>query len=230
MILTTISVSLLVLATCIQVQKKLKGIYGKTSELLQRHHANEWTRINAKRKAVCEGSDALERLRQAVGALGREHVENITDPDAWHGAQTVLPVVLQRDIPLLPRADHHQVRISLFGVSQFGAPLVRKKHGRHRGTPDIHPDASFVRRQLPDCANPLCLAWSNCKAGVRRNLCPWYKTLCDSTPCLVYLTKKEMRDRRAQYLEIMNRHPTMGENCAAMSASTSFRQLVFNVT
>ena len=198
--------------------------------MLQRHHANEWTRINAKRKAVCEGSDALERLRQAVGALGREHVQSITDPDAWHGTQIDLPVVLQRDNPLLPRLNNQQVRISLFGVSSFAAPLVRKKAGRQRGTQDIHPDVSLVRRQLPDCANPCCLAWNNCKGGVRRKLCPWYTNLSASTPYPVYLTKKEMRVRREQYLELMTRHPTLGENCAAMSLSTSFREFVFNVT
>ncbi len=42
-----------------EVKQEAKGIYGKTSEQLKRHHAHEWAVKNAKLKAVRESSDAL---------------------------------------------------------------------------------------------------------------------------------------------------------------------------
>jgi hypothetical protein len=44
-------------------------IFGKTVEHLQQHHAKEWTHINAKLKALREGSDGLTRLQRAIGLL-----------------------------------------------------------------------------------------------------------------------------------------------------------------
>ena len=183
------------------MKKEVKGIYGKTSEQLQRHHANEWTVKNAKLKAVREGSDALLRLRQAVGALGRGLQivgSGINDIDAWDGAETIGPITFPRDNPLIPRHNEAHVKASLFGPSRRNTPQTRTP-GRKQGVRDKNPEHSFIRRQQRDCANPLCRDWLTCRGGVRRQYCPSYEVFTQLPTPSPFLSRHDLSLRRKQY-------------------------------
>lgn len=148
-----------------EVMLEKKGIFGKTSEQLERHHANEWSTINSKLKALKEGSDALERLRKAVGSLGRawDGDDSATlDPerDLWNDAETVAPLALLTDSPAIPRVSALQVQASLFGMSSN--LYVAKQRGRPQGFKNTRS------RRSADCAVVSCTRWYNCRGGYRK--------------------------------------------------------------
>jgi hypothetical protein len=191
-----------------EVKKEVKGIYGKTSEQLKRHHANEWTVKNSKLKAVMEGSDALRQLRQAVGALGRELQIDASfdnDIDAWEGAGVVVPIALPKENPLLPRHNEAHVQASLFGPSHV-LTLHGRTPGRKRGVRDKHPERSIKRRQQRDCANPLCRDWRTCKGGVRRQYCPSYPEFTSISSTSSFLSRHNLSLRRKEYESTLNQN------------------------
>ncbi len=88
---------------------------------------------NAKLKAVREGSDALLRLRQAVGALGRGfQIEPLFDNDieAWDGADILVSITLPKENPLLPRNNDAHVQASRFGPSHDFKAGKKRLQGR----------------------------------------------------------------------------------------------------
>jgi hypothetical protein len=85
-----------------------QNIYGKTVAHLARHHKNEWTLIiNAKSRAVQEGSDGLVRLQKA----GADEIVLGSPPSVNN---------------LLPRQSEANMRLSLFGVSD-GNNISKKR-------------------------------------------------------------------------------------------------------
>ena len=137
------------------------NIYGKTVAHLARHHKNEWTLINAKSRAVQEGSDGLVRLQKAVGVI-REGVfmQFPDDLDNWAGADEIVLGSPPSGNNLLPRQSEANMRLSLFGVSDGNN--ISKKRGRPTGVKNQSP------RRRADCANRTCTRWYDCKGGYRK--------------------------------------------------------------
>ena len=137
------------------------NIYGKTVAHLARHHKNEWTLINAKSRAVQEGSDGLVRLQKAVGVI-REGVfrQFPDDLDNWTGADEIVLGSPPSGNNLLPRQSEANMRLSLFGVSDGNN--ISKKRGRPTGVKNHSP------RRRADCANRTCTRWYDCKGGYRK--------------------------------------------------------------
>ncbi len=96
-----------------------QNIYGKTVAHLARHHKNEWTLINAKSRAVQEGSDGLVRLQKAVGIIRDGVVMPLADELNnwnWAGADEVERSSLPTGNSMLPTQSDDHMRVALFGV------------------------------------------------------------------------------------------------------------------
>jgi hypothetical protein len=148
-----------------------------------------------------EGSYALLRLRQAVGALGRGFQIEVpfdNDIEAWEGADLLVPITLPKENPLLPRNNEAHVQASLFGQSRVNI-LHGRTPGRKRGVRDKHPEHSIKRRQQRDCANPLCHVWRTCKGGVRRQYCPSHEEFTSLASSSTFLSRHALSLRRKQY-------------------------------
>jgi hypothetical protein len=97
-----------------------QNIYGKTVAHLARHHKNDWTHINAKSRAVQEGSDGLVRLQKAVGVLHEGIVMPLADElYNWVGADEVVLSSLPTGNNLGPRQSEENMRVSLSGEKEM---------------------------------------------------------------------------------------------------------------
>jgi hypothetical protein len=188
-----------------------KGIFGKTSEQLQRHHANEWSTINSKLKALKEGSDALKRLRKAVGSLGRtmDSCDTTTlDPERalWDGVETVKPHARLTDNPLIPRVPAVEVQPSLFGMSLN--PTLPKKRGRRPGIPNR------CSRRSADCAVVSCTHWYDCSGSYRKRNC-----LFATVRPFSFHTPRQVQKRRETFDYIHRNDPSLSKAEVALEVA-----------
>ncbi len=104
-----------------------QNIYGKTVAHLARHHKNEWTHINAKSRAVQEGSDGLVRLQNAVGVIREGIVMPLANElDNWVGADEVVLSSLTATSPSL-----FQPKTLTAWIRTASIPSSRKPSRRH---------------------------------------------------------------------------------------------------
>jgi hypothetical protein len=188
-----------------------RNIFGKTVEHLQQHHANEWTHINAKLKAVRQGSDGLIRLQRAVGLL-RTDLQNDFEIDPTlgeildrAGAGDIIIGALHVDNARIPRQSQLVTQESLFGSNPSLEPTFRRKVGR---PPSVKNKT--IRRKR-DCANKLCSRWFDCMGGAIHTMCQW-----SNGNNLEHLTTNQRRQRRRHFDKLMLNNPTLSREEAAL--------------
>ena len=176
-----------------------QNIYGKTVAHLARHHKNEWTLINAKSRAVQEGSDGLVRLQKAVGIIRDGVVMPLADELNnwnWAGADEVERSSLPTGNSMLPTQSDDHMRVALFGVTQS----ISKKRGR---PPGLKNQSS---RRRADCANKSCTRWYDCKGRFRKLKCEFGTGIKAG-----YYKPREMQGRRTAFDSMLASDPTLSQ-------------------
>ena len=180
-----------------------QNIYGKTVAHLARHHKNEWTLINAKSRAVQEGSDGLVRLQKAVGIIRDGVVMPLADElNNWAGADEVERSSLPTGNSMLPTQSDDHMRVALFGVTQ----RISKKRGR---PPGLKNQSS---RRRADCANKSCTRWYDCKGRFRKLKCEFGTGIKAG-----YYKPREMQRRRTAFDSMLASDPTLSQADAALA-------------
>jgi hypothetical protein len=197
-------------------------IYGKTIDLLIKHHSVAWSASSAKLKAEKEGHDGLSRLREAVGAIrSSQDVRSNLMSTADIGTEDDVTASIDSFMtsshgqnPRIPRQTPASIEASLFG--RIGTPPTTAIRGQ-----DKNRFKSSVRRSRRDCANARCFLWNACSGGSKRTLCQSSTNSNNDK----YLSKQELKTRRRAFNQALVCDPPMDANTAALYVSGYFNDI-----